>query len=236
MKTVKGETSVTTGTQRAVRALTLAPVALAVVAVLGACAIDGVPSDSLSHRSVAPAAFPVAPGSVAITVPPAQLPAIIADLSGVPPGARVDPEDCVPHSISMRPADTVVQTGFGPDTAGEAPPAYTTVITRTDQPLAHVSSTVARCGRYRRTSGVEVAVVQRVLESVPAVRGATVFGYVRTETAAGVPPVTTTLLLAQRGNVRVYAARRAAGFAGHDGNPDDALLALFAAVAAAGLR
>ena len=33
MKTVKGETSVTTGTQRAVRALTLAPVALAVVAV-----------------------------------------------------------------------------------------------------------------------------------------------------------------------------------------------------------
>lgn len=219
------------------RASGIGVVVLAAVAATAACAVDGDPQDSLVHRSVAAAAFPVEPGSEVLRVPPVQLSAIVGDVSGMPVGAHIDPPECAPQPISAQPADTVVQTGFGRAGAdGDPPPAFTSVITRTGKRLADVTATVARCPEYQRSSGLPVAVAQHPVESVPQVRGADTAGYVRTETTAGAPLVTTTLLLAQRGNVRVYAAQRIVGSPEPGHQADPALVRLLQATAEAGLR
>lgn len=223
-------------TRRACRAVGVAVVVLATAAATAACAVDGDPSDSLVHRSVPAAAFDVDPGTEVIRVPPAQLSAIVGDVSGLPVGAQIEPSDCAPQAISAQAADTVVQTGYGQSTSpGDPPPAYTSVITRTGKRLADVTATVARCPEYHRSSALPVTIVQRTV-SPPQVRGADTAGYVRTETAAGAPPVTTTLLLAQRGNVRVYATRRAVGAPEPGQEADPALVRLLQAAAEAGLR
>ena len=77
---------------------------------------------------------------------------------------------------------------------------------------------------------------QHPVELAPQVGGADAVGYVRTETAEGAPPVTTTLLLAQRGNVRVYATRRAVGPPESVQQADPALVRLLQAAVEAGLR
>ncbi|GAB09344.1 hypothetical protein GOARA_036_00760 [Gordonia araii NBRC 100433] len=215
----------------------LAVMALAAIT-MSACAIDGDPHDSLVHRSVDPAAFPVEQGTDVTPVPPGQLTAIVGDITGHPVGAQIVPPDCAPQQISPAPTSTVVQTGFGrPPAPGAPPPAYTTVITRTGDSLDDVAATVGRCAEYRRSAGVEVLVTQRVLAQVPSVRRATTVGYSRTEATPGAgQPVTTTLLVAQRGNVRVYATRRAVGADQVGREADSALIRLFEAATAAGLR
>mgnify|MGYP000125406653 FL=1 len=219
------------------RAAGVGVVVLATGVATAACAVDGEPRDSLVHRSVAAAAFPVAPGTEVLRVPPAQLSAIVGDVSGMPVGAHIDPSDCAPQAISAQPADTVVETGFGPSGPGGDPPAaYTTVITRTGKRLSDVTATVSRCPAYQRSSGLPVTVVQHSVELAPQVGGADAVGYVRTETAEGAPPVTTTLLLAQRGNVRVYATRRAVGPPESVQQADPALVRLLQAAVEAGLR
>ncbi|WP_161927370.1 hypothetical protein [Gordonia crocea] len=220
---------VTDGTRRALGAAA----AVLAVAAVGACAVDGDPVDSMAHRSVAASAFPVEPGAEVTTIPPAQLSAIVGDISGLPVGAQIDPPDCAPQPISPLATDTAVQTAFGRAPApGAPPPAYTTVITRTGDRLDDLAATVTRCRHYTRHSAVPVAIDQRVLDDVPAVSGARVFGYVRLESSPG---VATTLLVAQRGNIRVYATRRIAGDADADA-VDPALVRLFTAAAAEGLR
>ncbi len=81
-----------------------------------------------------------------------------------------------------------------------------------------------------------MTVTQGVLENVPQVRAASTFGYTRTEASPGGAPVTTTMLIAQRGDVRVYATRRTVGAVDSGHQADSALVTLFEAVVAAGLR
>ncbi|MFT3900202.1 MAG: hypothetical protein QM728_08170 [Gordonia sp. (in: high G+C Gram-positive bacteria)] len=208
-------------------------VLLAVVVTASACSGDGDPVGSLADRSVAPAAFPVHPSAVT-RVPPAQLPAIVGDISGNPVGAEFDPADCAPQPISPTPARTVVQTAFGSATTPDGlPPAYTTVITRMGDSLDDLGELVRRCGDYRRG---EVRIVQRILDGVPSVSGAKTLGYTRTETAAAGDPVTTVLLVAQRRKIRVYATERITGKAATGDRPTAELVKLLQAVAAEGLR
>ncbi|MFT4199631.1 hypothetical protein [Gordonia sp. (in: high G+C Gram-positive bacteria)] len=224
-------------TARRRRSAAVAAAVLATGVLATACSVDGEPAESLVHRSVDPAAFPVGPGVEVTRVPPAQLPAIVGDVSGNPVGARIDPEDCAPQAISPVPSQTVVQSGFGADNgASTPPPAYTTVITRTGDSVDDLAAAVRRCDRYRRGSVVEVSVAQRALDGVPTVAGADVFGYSRTETSPGGDPVTTVLLIAQRRTIRVYATERITGPAPTGDRPDPALVTLFEAAAAAGLR
>ncbi|GAA3039021.1 hypothetical protein GCM10010528_19550 [Gordonia defluvii] len=228
---------VTAEVRRTVRAACITGLGLAAVLVSGACSVAGDPHDALVERSVSASAFPIEPGAAVTRVAPAQLPAIAGDISGMPVGAQIEPPGCAPQPISALATDTVVQTGFGGAGApGAPPPAYTTVITRTTEPLGEVMAAVARCGDYRRSSASPVVVTQRLLDQVPPVRGAAVAGYTRTDASPGVTPVTTTLLLAQRGDVRVYATRRTVGDIDPTAAADPALVTLFQAVAAVGLR
>ncbi|QKT07470.1 hypothetical protein HUN08_09885 [Gordonia sp. X0973] len=208
-----------------------------VVAAVASCSVDGTPHDSPIARTVDPSAFPADSGSEPIVVPGKQLSFILPDVSGYPDGAVFEPANCELQQIPLSPQRTSAQTGYGPDTKPGSPmTAYTTVITQTAASLDDLAATVRRCGRYRHDSGEKsstIEVAQRTLTNLPTVAGAETLGYSRTDGYGGPEwaAATTTLLIAQRGSIRVYAAQRVAQHGEPVVEPDEALVKLFHAVA-----
>ncbi|WP_306365528.1 DUF5642 family protein [Nocardia sp. CC227C] len=215
------------------RLSTLLGVLLGVVALgcaLAACGttISGHPRSSSGPNSTAavselarllpnPSQFP-APYA-AVELPPDTAEQAAHDLDGILPGARVDPEDCVPVPPVSEPAVSV-----GTDDATRA--TLTVELVRTDHTLGTLRQQLERCGTVRATqSGTSATVTTELLPPPPLDADETVALRRTVRSEAGDPGTTRIMrtLLGQVGDVRINVTYMTFGDDSLDGEALDSL-------------
>ncbi|WP_227981014.1 DUF5642 family protein [Nocardia spumae] len=147
-----------------------------------------------------------------VTVVPAgdRAAAAAADLTAIPPGARIDPADCAPEPPD--PGRTAVVVGTDADTRA----TITVVLTRTDQPLSRLGEQLSHCPTVHARHGAIDRTIRTELLPPPPVDADDTLAYGRTVT--GAPPgsaadPTMRALSAQVGDVRVETTAMSFGSA-----------------------
>lgn len=158
------------------------------------------------------------PSPYAAVVPPAEQAAHIAgDLSGIPPGATVDPADCAPPQRPTGPDTSAVVVG----TDAATRTTLTVLLTRVDTPLSTVRQQARGCGTVHVRRGPITDTVLTQPDPAPPVRADDTFALHRTVTGPATGPGLTRsmrTLLAQVGDVRIEATAMSYG----DGPSDPA--------------
>ncbi|MCC3312181.1 DUF5642 family protein [Nocardia africana] len=129
--------------------------------------------------------------------------AAAADLTAIPPGARVDPPDCAPDPPD--PGRTAVVVGTDDRTRA----TITVVLSRTNEPLSRLGDQLSRCATvHARHAAIDRTITTRLLPPPPVDADDTVaFG----RTVTGSPPGSSAdpalrTLLAQVGDIRIETA------------------------------
>ncbi|MBB5911299.1 hypothetical protein BJY24_000166 [Nocardia transvalensis] len=160
------------------------------------------------------------PASYAAVVLPAdQARRAAADLVGVPPGARADPQDCAPSTPRFDTDRTAVVVG----TDDGARATLTVELARTDQPLSGLRDQVRRCDTVRVQRGPLANAVVTQLDPPPPIDADDALALRRTVSGpVGGPGLTQSMrtLVAQIGDVRITVTYMSFG----DGAPDTTAL------------
>ncbi|PPJ23485.1 hypothetical protein C5E45_28710 [Nocardia nova] len=126
--------------------------------------------------------------------------AAAADLSAIPPGARIDPPDCAPDPLDPGRIAVVV----GTDDRTRA--TITVVLSRTNEPLSRLGDQLSRCATvHARHAAIDRTITTRLLPPPPVDADDTVaFG----RTVTGSPPGSSAdpalrTLFAQVGDIRI---------------------------------
>jgi hypothetical protein len=145
---------------------------------------------------------------------PAQYPAVVlspkaveqaaADLTGIPPGAKVQPAQCQPPQQEPGVAETAIVVG----TDEKSRTTITVALSRTDQPLAQYGEQLQRCPDVEVTTAQTKSTVHTELLPPPVVNADDALA-VRQTVRSGSGAVTLAqsmlTLLAQRDDVRISA-------------------------------
>ncbi len=137
----------------------------------------------------------------------------VTDLSGITPGATVDPPDCAPEPPD--PARTAVTVG----TDGETRATITVVLIRTDEPLSRLGGRLSRCATVRMRHAAIDRTVTTGLLPPPPVDADDTLAFSRTATGApagSAADPTMRALLAQIGDVRIQTTAMSFGAAQPD--------------------
>jgi hypothetical protein len=180
--------------------------------------LDARLADLLPAPDSFPARYP------AVVLSPTAVEQAAADLTGIPPGATVEPAGCQPPQRDRDGDDTAIIVGT--DDTSRA--TITVALTRANQPLEQRRAQLRRCPDVTVTTPQTVAVVHSELLAAPVVNADDAFA-VRQTVRSGSGEVTLEqsmlTLTAQRDDVRISATYMSFG----GGDPDTAALdAIFA--------
>ncbi|MCF8588109.1 hypothetical protein [Gordonia liuliyuniae] len=175
----------------------VAAIALSTVA----CSVDGdaVRVPDLAPRTVASDAFPFGP---ATTVPAAQVPNAVADITFTPLRSQNQPADCTPSRVEAQSA----QVRVGP--AGASGGTMTVMLTRASDTFDDYVTGLRECSDFVLGGTVRT----RVTTNIGSVADDTVVSG-RTLSSNGVPYARVYEMVAQRADLRLYVQNR---YAGHD--------------------
>ena len=202
-------------------------------AVVGGCAtgvagsprpVDAGPAASrtLGDLLLDPAAFP--PQYPAVVLPPQAVSQAAPDLTGIPPGAKVEPAGCKPPVQDYGPDGTAMVVGT--DAATRA--TITVELVRVAAPLAALAAQLAECPEVTATRNGVAAVVTTVPMPPPRIDADDTLALRRTVTSgSGARTVTQSMLtlVAQIGDVRASATAMSFGGAPDTGALDEVFAA-----------
>ncbi|QCQ90809.1 sensor domain-containing protein [Rhodococcus sp. SGAir0479] len=117
----------------------------------------------LSELLLEPSAFP--PQYPAVILPPQAVAQAAPDLTGVPPGARVEPAGCKPPPQDYGPDGTAMVVGT--DNSNRS--TITVELLRVDTPLAELGAQIDQCGTVTTTRDGVAAVVTTTLTPPPPI-------------------------------------------------------------------
>ncbi|WP_305094804.1 sensor domain-containing protein [Prescottella sp. R16] len=146
----------------------------------------------------------------AIVLPPSAVAQAAPDLTGVPPGARVDPAGCKPPAQDYGPDGTAMVVGT--DAASRA--TVTVELVRTRTPLAELAAQLTECPTVTTSHNGVDATVTTVLTPPPPADADATLALRRTVTSGNVDRAVTQsmlTLLGQIGDVRVQATAMSFG-------------------------
>ncbi|WP_137724776.1 DUF5642 family protein [Prescottella subtropica] len=175
----------------------------------------GTPAGPLADLLPGPETFP--PPYQVVVLPPPAVAQAAPDLTGIPPGARVDPAGCKPPAQDYGPDGTVMTVGT--DAGNRA--TITVELVRVATPLAELAAQLTECPEVTATRGGVDATVTTVLAPPPPADADAVLALRRTVTSGnGGQAVTQSMLtlLGQIGDVRVQVT--AMSFGGGPGSAD----------------
>ncbi|MGC5161414.1 sensor domain-containing protein [Rhodococcus sp. (in: high G+C Gram-positive bacteria)] len=140
----------------------------------------------------------------AVVLPPQAVAQAAPDLTGIPPGARVNPGGCLPPPQDYGPGGTAMAVGT--DTGGRA--TLSVEVTTPAEPLADYRRHLVECARVEATHRGVTATVTTALEPDPPVLvpGSETLALSRTVTSGEGPDALAQSILthtAQLGDVRV---------------------------------
>ncbi|MDH6680799.1 hypothetical protein M2284_005029 [Rhodococcus sp. LBL1] len=182
-------------------------------------------SQSLGDMLLEPSAFP--PQYPAVVLPPQAVSQAAPDLTGIAPGAKVDPAGCKPPSQDYGPDGTAMVVGT--DSANRS--TITIELVRVDTPLSEFAAYVVDCPEVTATRNGVGAVVRTALTPPPQIDADETLALRRSVSSGrGEQAVTQSMvtLLAQIDGVRVQATAMSFG----DVTDPEVLGALFASAVA----
>ena len=163
---------------------------------------------SLAELLLDPAEFP--PNYPAVVLPPQAVSQAAPDLTGIAPGAKVDPAGCKPPAQDYGPDGTAMVVGT--DNSNRS--TITIELVRVGTPLSEFGSQIVDCPEVTATRNGVDAVVRTVLTPPPQVDGGQTLALSRTvRSGQGDQVVTQSMitLVAQIDSVRVQATSMSFG-------------------------